>query len=261
MKPKTIAKLGIESAALAMFSSASAATLITNNFDGIADAGETTFQQIHNGQGSVSTDLDTGSILTQTSNNASVGFGSTVSADYSAESSFTLDWVVSDTTGDVGLVHYNGWFFGVTNTTSSTATEGLGIVLDGGSTQSTWSFSQEYLGTTTATTLNGSQATNASFADGFTLSMTVNSDDTWSASSTGLSNDINASGTLVSGTYAAISDTLVVNTTIQGPEGGGVDLGYTIDSVTLSTIPEPSSAVLLGLAGFALIYAAGEPSS
>jgi len=242
---------------------ASAATLIENDFGGGADTGPA-FQQLHNGQGTASADPSTGTITTTGVDNASIGLNNSGTVDASAALGFTLEWVVSSFTGDSfndgngSRVTFNGWFFGVTTDTGNTGPslwnntdEAVGILMDGGSSFTDWSFVQRTGDSLDAnTSLNGSQPTVASFNDGFTVSLTVNNDDTWSASSTGLSNNISSSGSLAAGTYATIAGSLVANTTIQG---SGV--GYVVDNVTLTTIiPEPAS-LAMGLAGLTLLAA------
>jgi hypothetical protein len=231
---------------------ASAATLVSNDFGAAADTGPA-FQQLYNGQGTASADPATGTITTTGVDNASIGLNTLNSVDASTAPGFTIEWVVSSFT-NTGNITFNGFFFGVTNDTGSTgaslwnnAPEAVGILLDGGSTHPDWSLVERTgdptNGTLSASTGLGGTANDFSVSDndGFTLSLTINNDDTWSAFSTGMANDISASGTLAANSYATLSGSLVANTTIQG---SGV--GYTIDSVTLSTIPEPSAATLIG---------------
>ncbi len=233
---------------------AGAATLLSNDFGGGADTGPG-FQQLYNGQGTASADPATGTITTTGVDNASIGLNTSGTVDASAAPGFTIEWVVSSFSGDSfndgsgSRVTFNGWFFGVTTNTGSTGSalwnntaESVGILIDGGSAFTDWSFAQRTGGSLDSNTaLNGSQPTVASFNDGFTISLTINDDNTWSASSTGLSNNISSSGSLAAGTYATISPSLVANTTIQGTQ-----VGYVIDSVTLTTIPEPSTTALFG---------------
>lgn len=237
--------------------SANAAVILENDFGASTDTGPS-LQQLYNGQGTASADPATGVISTTGVDNASIGLNTSGTVDASAAPGFTIEWVVSSFTGDSfndgsgSRVTFNGWFFGVTTNTGNAGTalwnntaEAVGILMDGGTAYTDWSFVQRS-GSSTASnpSLNGSQPTVSSFNDGFTVSLTVNDDNTWSASSTGLSNNISSSGTLDAGTYATIADSLVANTTIQG---SGV--GYTIDAVTITTIPEPASLALLALGG------------
>ena len=88
--------------------------------------------------------------------------------------------------------------------------------------------------------------------DGFTILMQVNNDNTWSASSTELSDDFSTSGTLTEFTYADIADDLVIFTSSQSTS----NMRWAADSVTLTMlpIPEPSSLALMGLAGLAGLW-------
>lgn len=87
--------------------------------------------------------------------------------------------------------------------------------------------------------------------------MSLNDDDTWTASSTGLSTDFTSSGSLspTSGGFTAfgysdIADNLVAYSSAQGDQ-----VTYTVDQVSLVAIPEPSTLFLFGGAamGF-LVY-------
>mgnify|MGYP002622450529 CR=1 FL=1 len=238
-----IRAVAVTTAAFLITSASRGADLIDNDFGGGADTGPA-FQQLYNGQGTASADPATGAITTTGVDNAAIGLNTTATVDASGASGFTIEWVVSSFTGDSfndgsgSRVRFNGWFFGVTTNTGNAGPalwnntgEAVGILLDGGNSFTDWSFVQRAGGSLDANTpLNGSQPTLASFNDGFTLSLTINADDTWSASSTGLSNDISASGSLAAGTYATIAGSLVANTTIQGTQ-----VGYVLDQVTLST--------------------------
>lgn len=264
MKNLTLATTAALTGAL-LTGAAHSATLLDNDFGAGADIGPA-FQQLYNGQGTASADPATGVITTTAQDNASIGFNTSGTVDASAAPSFTIEWVVSSFTGDSfndgsgSRVKFNGWFFGVTTNTNANGTglwnnsaEAVGILMDGGSVFTDWSFVQRTGAPANGTVssfdpLNGSQPTVESFNDGFTVSLTVNDDDTWSASSTGLSNDINSSGSLAAGTYATIAGSLAANTTIQGTQ-----VGYTVDSVTITAVPEPGSLALMGLGGLCLI--------
>ncbi|WP_193212908.1 hypothetical protein [Luteolibacter marinus] len=225
--------------------------MLENDFGEGADTGPG-FQTLWNGSGGAANTDDltfpASGVVTITSgasDNAAIGLNTSAAVDASGNPSFTLIWVVSNfskgQTGS-GYIHYNGWFFGATTSTSSAgnglwnnAARSIGILLDGGTNYNDWRFVQRTPGgNVTQTALNGNQASVQSFADGFTLTLTVNDDDTWSASSTGLSNEINATGGLAAGTYAAMAGSLVANTSIQGR-----NLSYTVDEVILGFGIEP----------------------
>lgn len=263
MKLKTLPLLIALSA-----SSADAATvLIQNDFDGVADDTGPAFKQITNDtvagtRGSAITGTGVISISSLTSGNANAAYGfnngSTVDVTgVSGATGFTMEWVV---TGGANLkphpsqtnsagegIAFNGWFFGVTNTSFSnttelynTATERLGVLMINGA------FQLSQVGGSTALGVTPSQA---SLEDGFTLNMTFLNDNTYLITSSGLSDNFNHSGTLnAAGTqYAEIAGGLVASTSVQGD-----NVSYTIDSVTLTAIPEPATALLGGLGLLAL---------
>lgn len=249
--------------AISWTATAHAVVLIDNNFAAGPDIGPA-FQQLYNGQGTATADPATGAITTTGVDNASIGLNTTATVDASTADGFVIEWVVSSFTGDSfndptgSRVTFNGWFFGVTTNTGNTdsalwnnTSDSVGILMDGGSSFNDWSFVQRSGGNLSSNpSLNGSQPTIASFNDGFTITLTVNNDNTWSATSTGLSNNINSSGSLAAGTYATIASSLVPNTTIQGTQ-----VGYTLDNVTLQTlpIPEPTSLTLLTAGGLLIL--------
>jgi hypothetical protein len=241
-------------AGLSYISPAAADTvLVDRTFDEVENDTGPAFQQLYNNQGTASADPATGTITTPSTDNASIGLNTSGTVDASAASGFTIEWVVSSFT-NTGIIKFNGFFFGVTTVTLSNgdglwnnAPEAVGILLDGGTAHPDWSLVERTgdptNGILSASTGLGGTANDFSVSDnnGFTLSLTINDDDSWSAFSTGMANNISASGTLAANSYATIAGSLVANTTIQG---SGV--GYVVDSVTLSTIPEPTTTTLFG---------------
>ncbi|MGB0744994.1 MAG: PEP-CTERM sorting domain-containing protein, partial [Opitutales bacterium] len=102
--------------------------------------------------------------------------------------------------------------------------------------------------TITTTTLSTAQPTDASFADGFTLTFSVLNDNTWSMFTTGLSTDVSETGNLDLNrfSYNDVAGDLGLYMTLQGEGGGTIDMGrMTLESV----IPEPSAILLFGLSG------------
>lgn len=236
-------------------------TLISNNFDGGATTGPA-FQAFDNEQGTDgSSDPATGVITTATDvTNSTYGLNNSTTVDASSFSSFTVTWTVSSTAfngtaGDTSDFTFNGWFFGVVSGTDATGTTGtslynnnpnaIGIVLvtdAGGTRPASMSLVQDSsAGSIASSTLGAAVPTEASLLDGFSISLTINSNDTWSAISTGLSDDINATGTLNASSvlFADVASSLGTNTSAQGD-----GISYTLDSVTLTAIPEPSSLAL-----------------
>ena len=248
-------------------STSNATTLLFNNFDGddLNDTGPA-FQQITNGQGSdESTNLNTGLISSATdSANSAIGFNTGSKVDVTAlaptATGFTIQWVVSgatftsnDTSSNAaGTVNANGWFFGVTAGTGSGGSDLFNNVGHAfGITLLSENFSPNTIALFESGVGNGSQVSTslgvaspsaASINDGFTLSLTFNSDSSWSAFTTGLDNNISTSGTADDARYDILGGGLVPNTTVQG-----LDIDYTIDSVTVTAIPEPSAALMVGL--------------
>jgi hypothetical protein len=100
-------------------------------------------------------------------------------------------------------------------------------------------------------------ATNASIADGFSMTLTINSLG-WDVSLTGLED---ATATAITGgsgawgsgginDWAEFNTTMRVGTSYQTAAGGG---NYTLASINLTQVPEPSALTLLGLAGLGLL--------
>ena len=160
--------------------------------------------------------------------------------------------------GLTASISANGWFFGVVGGANATLTgagglfansdtDSIGIQLYGGS-NGDMILIENAGGTETETALTsptGSGAPDiASLQDGFAISLTVNSNNTWSAFSTGLSTDFNTNGILTKVLYADVADALVASTTIQGSN----PLTNTIGEVSL-TAHEPSVLVQYDITG------------
>ena len=93
----------------------------------------------------------------------------------------------------------------------------------------------------------------ADVEDGFTFSITLNSDDTIDVLTTGLTTDINATGVAIAGNVAFadfLANGVGVSATFQG---GGAGFTASSVSVHLEAIPEPSSLALLGLTTLGLV--------
>ena len=250
MKGFTFPLVVIAALGMALFAGPAQAGIIvlSNNFDGGATVGPA-FQGLSNGVGTGgSGDPATGVIITGAWGSSARGLNTESALDLSGYTEFTIDWVVS-VASNVGSIEANGWFFGVT---SSTATDADGLwnnnparpavgLLMLSPSWDDWSLAVNNSGgIDTTRSLGGSVPTNASFEDGFALSLTLKNDDTWSASSTGLSNNItNTDGTLPTGTYADLAGTVVANTSVQGE-----NISYTVGSVTITAVPEPGAWLL-----------------
>ena len=225
------------------------------------------------------------SFLDEGNSNPNVGITSSTAADFSGFDGFTVEWVVAEgfNTADIAS---NGWFFGVQNSP--------GVQGDGGTL---WNNLPDAVGVTLFQFSNFTRAEFAeSFAlngngenfvrvdvveepdetpltlnevaeDGFTITLTLNSDDTWSVSSEGLdagAGELSGSGTLVSGApdmegdpptplYATFANNLFassffqVNSQREGASGEGGATPATVGSqnvsVTVTGFMNPPSSL------------------
>lgn len=191
--------------------------LVVNDFGSEDDIGPG-FSQIQEGGTGGSTDVDTGVIKTGSKYHSHYGLagGATVNAaEVELSTGFTIEWTVADCTD---TPYYNGLFFGVTDTPGAAwgnADHAIGIVVDATSRES-MNFYENISGTMTNQALGAAVPDTASLADGFTISITVNNDDTWSASSSGLSEDFSTNGVLISLSYTDMASNLVAYASIQG---------------------------------------------
>jgi hypothetical protein len=260
---------------LALVASLPAAIIVDHTFDGLAnDNGELTFQQVANGLGGGSSDLSTGLVTTGNSigagiPNSNYGFNTTSSIDLSAATGFTMTFYVSGTSVTVSDLGYNGLFFGAVSGTNANDTGGsslwtnnphsIGYVAGSGNYGDN-EMRQDAEGgggndaNSVTTALGGTAPTNASFQDGFTVTVGLFDDDTWTVSSTGLSTNLNGSGSLTTTgagmlNYNAIATNLTPYVSLQGEVNGTIN----VDRIAINTVPEPSSTALLGLGGLALI--------
>jgi hypothetical protein len=247
----------------------SAATIISNNFDGNAgnDIGGT-FGIVSNGiESSDTTDASTG-LISFTGNNATVGFSTATSFDAQAFSSLSVTWVVSSVTN--GNAPSNGWFFGlqsaqgmenVGSTLWNNTPDAIGVNLFGGKGAGGGSVSEDNPSLSHIDVTSGANApADAALADGFTVSITLNDDNTYTVSSVGLTSDFdqNLSGAFPGDfTYADLGNTTYAVMTAQH-QGTGSVMSIQVDSVLVTDgfqIPEPSTLViavlgLMGLLGF-----------
>jgi hypothetical protein len=245
--------------AFAGLSASGVTTQLSNDFDG-NDGNDTggAFQIVSN-SGVVTSDTTnpaTGLIsFAEVSGNAAVGFTSSAALDLSSESSFTATWVVASASPSDPNPDFNGWFIGV-QAVAGAAGDGatlwnnntaFGVCIRG-------SNFGDGLDVVTADTVNGVQSvystdvadkpTGGSLTSGFTVSMTLNSDDTWTVVTSGLSTDINESGSVVSGLYSTLAGSLFASTSYQ--TGSPTVQSVQYDSVVITSVPEPETLALLG---------------
>ena len=167
---------------------------------------------------------------------------------------------------NLATVRSNGLFIGVATGAGATNTTGSGLYNNTASAVGLRLFDNSNAivrdgatGGTGVLQVN-TTPTVASVEDGFTFTLTVRSDDTYDASTIGLSTEISITGDALGAAPTFddfINGGIGFNASTQGNgiTGGVGASAFTFDSVELSfeTIPEPSTSMLVGLvSGFAL---------
>lgn len=116
------------------------ATLYTHTFDGVANDSTPAIHSFNNGVGTPtpSGDLATGLISATgvTSNGlriSSAGLGTSMPIDLSAETEFTVEFVVENNSSLIATRSINGAFFGITSSATSSATDGTALYNNAGS--------------------------------------------------------------------------------------------------------------------------------
>ena len=203
--------------------------VISNNFDGNdADDLGGVFVTGSNGlEDNDTTAPATGLLQFQDTGNSNpaVGFSSSVAADLSTFDGFTVEWDVA-AGFNLADVRSNGWFFGVQDAVAVSDTgstlwnndpDAIGVTLFRSGNLNSAEFAESFASNGTGENFASVGTTDvAAAADGFTISLTLNSDNTWSVSSVGLdtgSGELSGSGTLVAAdTYASFADNLFAST-------------------------------------------------
>jgi hypothetical protein len=247
-------------AAAGMVSASHAATtLIDRTFDGVNNETGPAFQQMNTGPTGGSSNLSTGLITTgSSSDNSNYGFNNVSTVSLVGYNSFTATFVIDSitlnpTSTNVADLLGNGMFFGVVAGTGATsASTNFGATdfhigyIPGSVNRGSHVVSTKITGGLPNATENEGIAstppTNDSLINGFTVSLTFNSDDNWSISSTGLSTELSGTGSRT-GLWDSMSGGVGLFANLQGDAGGQLD----ISRMTLTAIPEPSSALLVGL--------------
>ena len=218
-----------------------------------------------NGTGSnVVTDATTGNLSFDFEDSPGVpggvptyGFASSAAVDASGfVNGFQVDWTVDSAVNGLGSTGgtANGWFFGVS--TSAVLYNQAGS----GAAPLSFGFVLEDAGAAPAVverrnrvSVLGSDPTTASVDDGFSVSLTVRPDNTWTVSTSGLDADLSGTGTLEDVTFTTLASSLFANTTYQAAatSGGSASVNYGNVTVTGLAIPEPSTALFgaFGLLG------------
>ena len=204
-----------------------AQTLISNNFDGddSNDLGGAFVIGSNDLEDQNMTDPANGliSFLDEGDSNPNVGITSSTAADFSEFDGFTVEWVVAEgfSTGDIAS---NGWFFGVQtapgiegdgSTLWNNVPDAVGVTLFSFSNFARADFVESFVlngngeNFTRVDIVEDAPTLNEVAEDGFTITLTLNSNDTWSVSSEGLdagSGELSGTGTLISGAPAMEGD-------------------------------------------------------
>ncbi len=244
-----------------------AATLIDYEFDGSAGTGPD-FQQVTNGLNTGgSSNLTTGLITTGNGVNSNYGFNNDATIDIPnldpSATGFYLTFEVAATTANVSSLGANGLFFGIVSGAGATGTGATNLwnqdPLAFGFVAGSTSFGDHLMrqkaalvgGSAESTALTTTAPSNLSYQDGFTFTLGLFDNDTWSVSSTGLSTNLNQTGSLNTTifSYADIADDVGAYVSLQG-QGSST---LTVDRITLVTVPEPSAFAILGLGVASLV--------
>lgn len=246
-----------------------AQVLISNNFDGddSNDLGGAFVIGSNGLEDQDMTDPANGliSFLDEGNNNPTVGITSSEGVDFSGFDGFTVEWEVAAGFSTVDFAS-NGWFFGVQNspgiqgdgnTLWNNVPDAVGVTLFTSSNFARADFAESFglngltENLTRVDIVQGAPTLNEVAEDGFTITFTLNSNDTWSVSSEGLdagSGELSGSGTLVSGNatdpptplYATFASNLVASSFVQvnsqraGGSGEGGATPATVGSQNVS---------------------------
>ena len=278
IKPRFYA-LAVFSLGVFLSANVSADIVISQNFDGTPGVGPALQLVAGTGDGGGgSFNNSTGVVQAGGNNNgstAAAGFNSTALVDVSSEVVAIKATFEIDSVENLLFTRSNGFFLGLvtdndldpllSGATATTGagffnninTSGIGLLFN--SNDSTIDETRVVSDGASGAPVTQTGLAAADFPaaadveDGFTFSITLNSDDTIDVLTTGLTTDINATGVALSAGVVFedfVDNGVGVSASFQG--GGG---GFTADSVSvhLETIPEPSSLALLGLTTLGLV--------
>lgn len=250
---------------------ASASALIDYSFDSNAgnDIGpavqvlENNTDSVTAGSANTLTGLISSGVGSPNIHNHAIGFNSSGLVDLSSYAGFTatfeVDSIAISSGRSLDALTGNGIFFGVVSGSNATGTAGTSLFnsspsaigyVPGKSDNFTRHTILEKDGATKVVT--GATTTvpdDESVLDGFTLSISVFADNTWQISSTGLSTELNQTGSLTNIDYATFASGVGLYTTFQGAQLSTLDM----NRMTLTAVPEPGSLALLGLGGLLIV--------
>ena len=202
-------------------------------------------------------DPDTGVIMTGTSSTNATGFNSSSLATLDpATTELTATFVVVSASDNTIEVRSNGWFFGLVTGTSGTDQTGAGLFNNSASSIGLNLFASS--GSNSRILADGpitgagatilfpfeTEPTNASAEDGFTFVLTLRSDGTYDASTTGLSPEVDVvNAELPVGLAPTFDDFLTggvgVNSTSQAPS-----MQYIVSEVTVEATTGTPACIL-----------------
>jgi hypothetical protein len=245
---------------------ATADDIIFNNFDG-DDANDTggLFNIVSNPNATSSTTDPSTGLISHAGNNSTQGFSSSTAFDAQAFTSLTVVWQIDSVTN--AITNANGWFFGLQSaqglegdgtTLWNQVPDAIGVNLFGNSGAGPDAVASD-VGAKTGIDVSSTDNAigDSGIADGFTVSLTLNDDNTYAVSSTGLTNefDQNLTGAFPGAfTYTDFGNTTFAATTFQ--ISGAGTIAVQVGSVTVTgtaVIPEPGSLVMLSL-GLGAVY-------
>lgn len=215
--------------------------VLDNDFGEEPDTGPGFVQRQAGGTGGT-TDPDTGYFKTGSKLNSLYGLDSDTGLDITdtpLSSGIVVEWTVATATAN--NPGYNGLRFRVSDTNNAS---NLGIAVLSPSYGD-----MQFIEGSTATPLGAATPSSDSMADGFTITLTVNDDDTWSAYSTGLSANFSSSGSITAGTYANLSSNLMVTAYYQGSYQS-----CTLDHLTVGVITSEEEPPVLSVSGSSMVW-------
>ncbi|VGO18839.1 hypothetical protein [Pontiella sulfatireligans] len=232
-----------------------------NDFNGVADDIGAAFE-INSINGPLDTDLmdaSTGvvSFSAPSGSRPNVTLVSSGASDVSLEDGFSVFWNVASIASDAFTISKNGMFLGVQTANNDAwnniTSLGLGIRSSAGVGDLDIIGSNSGAKITEGSLVALDTITDASIMDGFTATLTVKSDNTWSILTTGLSTDVNTGGTLSNVAYSDLAGSLFASSALQLNKSDALHT-ITYDSMTLQTIPEPATLGMVAAFGGAVLF-------